>query len=529
MRIENDNKLMICLSLFLFLTLGIIQIIITVFEIPLYIDLLLCYSHDLIACFIVIMWGVSVNIRIIYRDVRMLLECISIGMLLLIISMICRYGVIEETNLSRYTGYLFQINFFAICFLSFLTALQIGRTYEKRNPAYWAVAAGLAMSVEMLIATNDYHQLIYEISPEGETWVENYGGGRLYYWLIVLEASLWLLTIVVIERKCQKSRNSYRLNWLLMGTVITVSAYSFWYSISDLHLYEQPVASCFLTIAVWEICIQQRVFPSNSGYKDFFEKSSVPMLVTNMKGEIIYKSLTTEPISREQLKNAISKPCIINGSHRLSSHAIKGGRSYWIDDISELNCINEELKNVVCQLGEQGEILKAEANIRSERRQIDIQNSLYEKFIEKNFKKFGEIQQLLAKSENRGNPEILLKACIEMTFYLGIAELEVTKLRNDTKAIVVLEIYLKNLFHQLELYGIKSNMQITANGYISSESVSMLYTRLGKIVVSDYENLRCVEILITDIGKTVEMRTELSDIAGNKRSIVFAVSKVGDV
>ena len=183
----------------------------------------------------------------------------------------------------------------------------------------------------------------------------------------------------------------------------------------------------------------------------------------------------------------------------------------------------------MCQLGEQGEILKAEANIRSERRQIDIQNSLYEKFIEKNFKKFGEIQQLLARSENRGNPEILLKACIEMTFYLGIAELEVTKLLNDTKAIVILEIYLKNLFNQLELYGIKSNMQITANGYISSESVSMLYTRLGEILVSDYENLRCVEILITGLGKTVEMRTELSDIAGNKRSIVFAVSKVGDV
>jgi len=90
-------------------------------------------------------------------------------------------------------------------------------------------------------------------------------------------------------------------------------------------------------------------------------------------------------------------------------------------------------------------------------------------------------------------------------------------------------IYLKNLFNQLELYGIKSNMQITANGYISSESVSMLYTRLGEILVSDYENLRCVEILITGLGKTVEMRTELSDIAGNKRSIVFAVSKVGDV
>lgn len=529
MRIKHDNKLMICLALFLFLVEGLIMAVNYAFVENLYISISLDQIYYLLPFFLIAMWAVSVNFRIIYRDIRIMLECISICMVMLIASMICRYQIVKDIDLLRYVGYMFQISFFAICYLSLITALQIGRSHKKRSPAYWITAAGLGLIVELVIVTNDYHQLIYDISPEGKTWTGAYCGGPLYGVLLGLEAVIGIATIVVIWFRCRKSINSYKIKWLLAGTIAVVSVYGILYSISDIHIYKQPVASCFITIAIWEICINQRVFPSNSGYEKFFTESSVPMLITNMKGLIIYSSRSAELLSKEQLKNAISRSCIINGTHRLSSHAIKGGRCYWMDDIVELNSINEDLKNVVLQLEEQGEILDAEENIRSERRRIDVQNSVWEKLAIRNQKNFERMREALEKSDNRGDAKTLLKVCVEMTFWVGIVELKLAELKREKESIAVLETYLKEFLQQLELYGIRGDMQIDANGYISSESMYMLYTRFGEIVVENYEKLNAIEILVKVFGSTLKMKTKLLGTGGEERTIGFAVSKVGEI
>ena len=139
------------------------------------------------------------------------------------------------------------------------------------------------------------------------------------------------------------------------------------------------------------------------------------------------------------------------------------------------------------------------------------------------------MREALEKSDNRGDAKTLLKVCVEMTFWVGIVELKLAELKREKESIAVLETYLKEFLQQLELYGIRGDMQIDANGYISSESMYMLYTRFGEIVVENYEKLNAIEILVKVLGSTLEMKTKLLGTGGEERTIGFAVSKVGEI
>ena len=104
MRIKHDNKLMICLALFLFLVEGLIMAVNYAFVENLYISISLDQIYYLLPFFLIAMWAVSVNFRIIYRDIRIMLECISICMVMLIASMISRYQIVKDIELWRYVG-----------------------------------------------------------------------------------------------------------------------------------------------------------------------------------------------------------------------------------------------------------------------------------------------------------------------------------------------------------------------------------------------------------------------------------------
>ena len=231
------------------------------------------------------------------------------------------------------------------------------------------------------VISNDVHQTMFCFQKAYEKSDSAYTYGFGFFVVIAWICFLYVFSIAVMFRKCKLSKVKKKwwvtlIPFAIGITMLILIAVGKMPEINGLMVINFPEAICFMTALFWECCIRIGLIPTNKGYGELMQVSSLAMQITDEGGKVIYKSLSAKDIEEENKKK--TEPVILNENTELYCEKIPGGYTYWQNDISELNEINKKLEEVYSLLEEETELIRLENELKEKQVSIEQRTKLYE-------------------------------------------------------------------------------------------------------------------------------------------------------
>lgn len=297
---------------------------------------------------LLILWIQTVHARLLPSKARTRLIATAIFMLLYLVLRAFKYRIAADTALIRFTWYAFYLPLTFIPALFLMVCIRIGRGEEHGlwDERLTLIPAGLLSAI---ILTNDLHHLVFLPKPGIEDFLGRMGTYtyRLpfyltYGWMVLAIAA----GMTLLVRACGRGKNSRPL--LKIAAVILL-----WFILNGLHRlkaivefippYESPEIHIFCLLAIFEICIRERLIPHNENYAGFFASLPMPVMITDRDFRPVYRSSSGIEVDRDRLSEALSAPVYPQSDQKLSGRQLRGGYAFWIEDESEVRKANEKL------------------------------------------------------------------------------------------------------------------------------------------------------------------------------------------
>lgn len=431
---------------------------------------------------LIIGWGVSVEYRIVQKNIRICLVISAVLMLLWMALRAIKYNSPADINTyGRYLWYSYYIAMVFLPLMMFFAMLNIGKPENTNNQKYFLIIP--AAVLVLLVMTNDFHQLAFVFEPDFHNWNKQYSYGPVYYVIAVWIFILVLSSIVLSINRCRISATRKKL-WIPIVIILVAIIYTLWNNLnhgySGLRIYNVPEVFCFASIALWESLIQIGLVPSNTGYGDFFNASNLNTLIFDNDGNVNYRSKNATNVSKDVvLQNG--KSVVIDENIILKKHNIKGGKVVWTEDISAINRINRELSEVKEQISEYNVILKSEAELKKRRAAVTEQNKLYDSITEFIRPQLCDLENILKNIENnRGDISVSYAgACVVNVYIKRISNLLIMAKSRKMLNAFELENSIRELAEYISVYEISCSFFSNVSGEISAEKTIALFKFIG--------------------------------------------------
>lgn len=133
-----------------------------------------------------------------------------------------------------------------------------------------------------------------------------------------------------------------------------------------------------LMMSVCELCIQSGLIPAKEFYEELFRASVIGAQIVDEQDSICYISDSAKRFDKKIMKMAKEQPVDL-GKERLLAAKVHGGYVLWLDDISKIKELLQNLEDVGKELSRKNEILKAEISLEEKKVQAKEQARLYDK------------------------------------------------------------------------------------------------------------------------------------------------------
>lgn len=321
-------------------------------------------------CCIIVAWTYTVSERILHKRIRFYLVLGGIALASLFVLRECRWVFFENnTSLSNFLLYAFYVPIFVVSVCILGASLCIDRPEEIKNDRYvwvfWVVAAILTA----VVLSNDNHHMFMFISDEGKRY------HRILYYLIVLyEIALVSISFFITMKRCSLSVVKKRWYIPVSAACVGVLLLVIYFiaggspSIGGKKLYYIQEVYALLFIGFLEGCIQIGLIPANYGYTDFFEKADVEAWIEDGDYTKVY----------ETGKNREKTPLYKGRRVQLKEMPIRGGTVHWVQDLTHVYELRDEISAAIDRLSEENTLIKYENEIKSRNAEISARSRLYE-------------------------------------------------------------------------------------------------------------------------------------------------------
>ena len=364
----------LCIALGLFVLAGVFRQI--DYEIP-PLPAAVCFMlTNLIYIGLAMAWGFSISSRILHRNVRryLLLGCAMAVMWMFLRAVKYRF-FLTDPDITRHLWYLYYVPQILAPLFSLFAALELGRRDGDAISARWHLLFIPAALLICGVMTNDLHQMVFRAAPGAATLEADYTHGWLYFLVMAWTIALLLITGTIIYRKCRVFE-SRKYAWVPLSVFLggfALCALSF----ANIYTFHKmPECFCLTFAALWESCLQVGLLTTNGHYRYFFSESTVAAQIVDGQGHPVYRSKNAPALSPDQLAAAAQEAILLDANTRLQSAPIQDGRVYWMEDISRINRIREQLAEINAQLSEENELIQAENALKRQRAQIEEKNRL---------------------------------------------------------------------------------------------------------------------------------------------------------
>lgn len=368
-----------------------------------FIATLLLTLRNVVHIIMIIVWSVSIYMRVVSKQIRNMLMTVGALMIAWLIIRTCKLEFLYTTDtLTRYFWYAFYVPMILIPLIGVFITMHIGKADDYMIPAKYKLYFIPAVLVILLVFTNDYHRLVFDFPNGIHYFNSDYTYGILYFipagWFTLL--GFYFVLKLLIKSRVPGSRVFQKVHILIMATAVV-----FWclYAFTGIDA-DLTAVDCALITLLLESAIQSGLIRTSTNYRTLFEISSVTAQIVDDHFNVCIRSAESGYFTTDILKNAVSAPQNL-GDYILNAEKISGGFVYWQDDIKKISELIETLQETQKQLSENIFLLQAEYELKENKAKTEEKNRLFNKLIYEISPQLSKAEELLnlasAEEENK--------------------------------------------------------------------------------------------------------------------------------
>lgn len=357
---------------------------------------------------LVLFWILSVRSRLLPTRVRKYMVAAGILMLSLLALQVFSNRIVGDAaaaaEVNRYSKYAYWIPQTLNPALFLAACVRICR--GSREKAKWDERLLLvpAVLLSVMVLTNDLHHLVYrpkadypELAIITGRYTQGTGFYLLYAWIILAFVAGLVLLFRETGRRTAKGialLAGVTLAWFIMLLMNML--------VFDLLRVHQPYSTqeinIFGMLGIFEVCIRNRLIPSNENHTGFFAQLGLPVMITDAALSPVY--MTNQPLNaaEAELKTSLQAPVYTQEDTRLSGMKIRAGYAFWAEDESELHRENRRLEAANEILSEENSLIRAENELKEKKARLDAQNRVYDRIAAELFPRQKRIESLLEEA-----------------------------------------------------------------------------------------------------------------------------------
>ena len=373
---------------------------------------------------LILFWIQSARARLLPTRVRSYIIAAGILMVLFLTLKVINYRIVGDSVdpmfIKRYIIYAYWTPQMLVPALFLMACIRIRRGIGKKSRWDERLLLIPVVFLSLMAFTNDLHQLIYRPKVEltqfivkSGTYSYGFGFYLLYAWMIFC----WVTGLAVLLRETGRHPTKgilwiigIALLWftLLMLNMLVFDKYNLrlFYNLHEIHI--------FAMLGVFEVCIRNRLIPSNENYVGFFEQLGLPVLITDRALVPVYQTNRAITASGEELRSALKAPFHPQEDLLLSGMVIQAGYAFWTEDESELHRENRRLEAANEILSEENDLIRAENELKEKKARLDAQNQVYDRIAAALYPRQKRIAELLEASppKTEGFRRALAECCV---------------------------------------------------------------------------------------------------------------------
>lgn len=466
------------------------------------------------------LWGFSLDRRIIQRQALHCLRLTAALMLLWLILRTLKYSVVTGPAAGRYIWYLYYLPMLFLPLLGVYIALSMGKSEDYRLSRGTGMLSIIPAALFLLVITNDLHQQVFAFKSgvPGLPVSGTYSYRPLYFiclgWMVVCMA----FSLVCLFRKSRiPSGEGKRITPFVLGCAMLLYSILYLSGIPAVRWWfgDMNVMFCLLYAAIYESCIRCRMIPSNTGYVELFEASTLAACIADRSGRIVLRSRAAgKDITCPQEGQRIVRP----DGMRISSAPISGGYAVWQDNVRQLAELRTRLNANKEKMERNKKKLKDAYLVQKSLHELTEKNRIYNELEEKHSRQTAQMRQMLARCERAGPAErrsLLKKVLLLGTYIKRSANLYFLCSEYQWLPQQELRLTVDEAVRALTACGTECGVIYRTTEPMRASEVVRLFDLLEIVAETTVDDLRSLFISVSDsaMDLSVECAADLSAIA----------------
>ena len=466
------------------------------------------------------LWGFSLDRRIIQRQALHCLRLTAALMLLWLILRTLKYSFVTGPAAGRYIWYLYYLPMLFLPLLGVYIALSMGKSEDYRLSRGTGMLSIIPAALFLLVITNDLHQQVFAFKSgvPGLPVSGTYSYRPLYFiclgWMVVCMA----FSLVCLFRKSRiPSGEGKRITPFVLGCAMLLYGILYLSGIPAVRWWfgDMNVMFCLLYAAIYESCIRCRMIPSNTGYVELFEASTLAACIADRSGRIVLRSRAAgKDMTCPQEGQRIVRP----DGMRISSAPISGGYAVWQDNVRQLAELRTRLNANKEKMERNKKKLKDAYLVQKSLHELTEKNRIYNELEEKHSRQTAQMRQMLARCERAGPAErrsLLKKVLLLGTYIKRSANLYFLSSEYQWLPQQELRLTVDEAVRALTACGTECGVIYRTTEPMRAFEVVRLFDLLEIVAETTVDDLRSLFISVSDsaMDLSVECAADLSAIA----------------
>ena len=466
------------------------------------------------------LWGFSLDRRIIQRQTLHCLRLTAALMLLWLILRTLKYSVVTGLTAARYVWYLYYLPMLFLPLLWVYIALSMGKSEDYRLSRGTGMLSIIPAALFLLVITNDLHQQVFAFKSgvPGLPVSGTYSYRPLYFiclgWMVVCMA----FSLVCLFRKSRiPSGEGKRITPFVLGCAMLLYSILYLSGIPTVRWWfgDMNVMFCLLYAAIYESCIRCRMIPSNTGYVELFEASTLAACIADRSGRIVLRSRAAgKDMTCPQEGQRIVRP----DGMRISSAPISGGYAVWQDNVRQLAELRTRLNANKEEMERNKKKLKDAYLVQKSLHELTEKNRIYNELEAKHSRQTAQMRQMLARCESAGPAErrsLLKKVLLLGTYIKRSANLYFLSSEYQWLPQQELRLTVDEAVRALTACGTECGVIYRTTEPMRASEVVRLFDLLEIVAETTVDDLRSLFISVSDsaMDLSVECAADLSAIA----------------
>ena len=449
------------------------------------------------------LWGFSLDRRIIQRQTLHCLRLTAALMLLWLILRTLKYSVVTDLTAGRYIWYLYYLPMLFLPLLWVYIALSMGKSEDYRLSRGIGMLSIIPAALFLLVITNDLHQQVFAFKSgvPGLPVSGTYSYRPLYFiclgWMVVCMA----FSLVCLFRKSRiPSGEGKRIMPFVLGCAMLLYGILYLSGIPAVRWWfgDMNVMFCLLYAAIYESCIRCRMIPSNTGYVELFEATTLAACIADRSGRIVLRSRAAdENMTCPQEGQRIVRP----DGMRISSAPISGGYAVWQDNVRQLAELRTRLNANKVEMERNKKKLKDAYLVQKSLHELTEKNRIYNELEAKHSRQTAQMRQMLARCERSGPAErrsLLKKVLLLGTYIKRSANLYFLSSEYQWLPQQELRLTVDEAVRALTACGTECGVIYRTTGPMRTSEVVRLFELLEIVAETTVDDLRSLFISISD-------------------------------